>query len=150
MRTEYDGLQEKLSDDTGLMCADESLALDSQREESDINTIVRRFGLSGKLPEPGSLPLITNGDFVEAMDLAESIRLMRAADEAFMAQPAAVRSRFGNDPVQFVNFASEVAEDGQSLRNLEELRTLGLAVPAVVPEPERVIKVEVTNPAPEA
>lgn len=144
VRNEYDGLQDGVSEESGLRCEDESLALDSQREEADINTIVRRFGLTGTVPSPGTLPLVTNGDFVEAMDLAEAIRLMRAADEAFLAQPAEVRKRFGNDPVEFVDFCSEVTSDGK-LTNLEEMRKFGLAVPEVVPVPEKVQKVEVVN-----
>ena len=40
---------DEASVEAGLECKDDSLAVQSQRDEADINTIVRRFGLSGEL-----------------------------------------------------------------------------------------------------
>lgn len=121
---------EALSEKTGLVCKDESLAKQSFAEECDINTIVRRFGLNGQLPS--EVPVIYNGDFSEVVtDFQSAMNLVVAARESFMLMPADVRSRFGNDPAAFVDFCSEL-DDGGKLANLEEMRKLGLAVPAPV------------------
>ena len=42
------------------------MAVQSQRDEADINTIVRRFGLSGELPQGVRAP--TYGDFEDIVD----------------------------------------------------------------------------------
>jgi hypothetical protein len=65
---------------------------------------------------------------------------VRAAEEAFMAMPASVRSRFHNDAGELVNFVS----DG---RNREEAVKLGLVVPASVPVVPAPVRVEVVSAA---
>lgn len=114
------------SDQHGLECKDPSLAVQDQADEADINTIVRNFGITGKLPQSVRVP--TYGDFEGIDDYREAIEAVRAADASFMAMPAEVRSRFGNDPAAFVDFCSDPS-------NLPEMRKLGLAVPEAAPAP---------------
>lgn len=111
----------KASVQTGLFCKDDSRAIQSQRDEADINTIVRNFGLTGQLPQGVRVP--TYGDFEGLDNYQEALEAIRAADASFKAMPADVRSRFDNNPAKFVAFCSDSA-------NLEEMRKLGLAVPA--------------------
>lgn len=106
--------------DTGLMCADPSLAQQHQKDEADINVIVKRFGVTGQLPQSVRVP--TYGDFSAVLDYKTANLAMISARESFMAMPADVRLRFGNDPQKFIEFCSDTA-------NLEEMRKLGLAVP---------------------
>jgi len=117
------------SRESGLECLDESLAVQSEAEDADINTIVKRFGLTGQLPENVRVPLAS--DFTEAMDFKSAMNAIRAAQESFAEMPAHVRERFQNDPEKFVLFCT--AEEGGKLANLDEMRKLGLAVAA--PEP---------------
>lgn len=120
---------ERRSDETGLHCLDESLALDSQREESDINTIVKRFGLTGQIPQAQRMPVY--GDFTEGVsDYRTALDAVNAADRAFMSLSPDVRRRFGGDPQMLLEFVSDPA-------NLEEARKLGLAKPA--PKVEDVV-----------
>lgn len=99
---------------------------DSFAEESDINTIVKRFGLTGQLPTDVRAPVY--GDFSEAMDFRECMAAVVAAQEAFDAMPADVRWRFGNSPAAFADFCVDPA-------NGPELVKLGLAVPKeTIPE----------------
>lgn len=112
-----------VSDDTSLACADPSRAVQSQRDEADINTIVRNFGITGKIPENVRVP--SYGDFDIVDDYRSAIDAVRAAEASFMAMPAEVRSRFDNDPQGFLEFCMNPA-------NLEEMRKLGLAVAPVV------------------
>lgn len=90
------------------------------REEADINTIVRRFKVTGLAPQGVRVPQY--GDFTAAVDFRQSMDAIRAAQISFMAMPAKVRERFGNDPQSFLEFCSDA-------NNLDEMRKLGLAVP---------------------
>lgn len=118
---------EAVSDATGLDCKDESRAVQSQKEEADINTIVRNFGITGKMPENIRVP--SYGDFEGIDDYRSAIHAVREAEAAFMQVPAEIRARFENDPQQYLDFVDNPS-------NLEEMRRLGLAKPAVeVPVP---------------
>lgn len=111
------------SDETGLLCLDPSLAIQEARDECDINTIVTRFGLTGKLPDDIRLP--TYGDFSGINDYREALHAVMQAEDAFMSLTADIRSRFHNDPAAFVDFCSNDA-------NRDELRKLGLLKPEIV------------------
>ena len=116
--------------ETGLMCEDESLAIQSAKEESDINTIVRKFGLTGELPSDLKMP--QSGDFTDVPDFHTAMNMVRSAQEEFLRVPAEIRARFNNDPQRLMSFL----EDGS---NADEARKLGfLADPVPAPEPMRV------------
>jgi len=113
-------------------------AIQSQKEESDINTIVKRFGLTGQLPQNVRTPL--NIDFDGVFDFQSAMNVINDAQRAFSAMPADVRKRFGNDPAEFIDFASDP-------KNQEEARKLGLALPIKVEETPPVIDVRVVSEA---
>lgn len=123
LRTPYNYDRDAASTDSGLRCEDPSLAVQDQRDEVDINTIVRRFGLTGKLPEDVRAP--TYGDFTGVGDYQSALNAVLAADAAFMEMPAEVRARFDNDAAKFVDFCSDKA-------NAEEMAKLGLLSPEAV------------------
>lgn len=127
--------------ESGLECVGESLTVQSQKEESDINVIVKRFGITGQLPENVRVP--TYQDFEDVFDFQSAMNAMVDAERSFNAMPADVRARFLNDPHKFVEFCTAVDEDGV-LVNLDEMRKLGLAVPkadVVESPPQRVVVV---------
>jgi len=101
-----------------LFCLDPSKAIQSQKDESDINTIVRNFGVTGRLPESTRLPQY--GDFYGIEDYRSAIEAVKDADKAFMELPAKVREYFVNDPQAFADFAINP-------ENLPQLREWGLA-----------------------
>lgn len=123
VRDPYNYDADSVSVETALVCADPSLAQQSQAEEADINVIVKRFGITGQLPQNVRVPL--EGDFSDALDYRQSLDAIRLADSSFSALPASVRARFSNDPGAFVEFC-------MNSDNLEEMRKMGLAVPAPV------------------
>lgn len=130
-RSGYNYDRDVVSLETGLECKDVSLAKQSFAEEVDINTIIRRFGLSGELPVNVRMPL--NVDFEGVFDFQSAMNVIVDARQSFDSMPAQVRSRFSNDPAKFVDFCSNP-------ENLEEARKLGLAprepvAPAVAPVP---------------
>jgi len=106
------------------------LTVQASKEEADINTLVRRFGLTGQMPQNVRVPL--SGDFTDALDFRDSLHAIMEAEKSFAALPAEVRRRFGNDPAEFVDFATALDREGKLL-HLEEMRSMGLAVPAPTP-----------------
>ena len=115
-----------------------SLTIKSEREETDINVMLRRFGVTGQLPVVTPPPSLDAFD--EVFDFQSAMNIIRASEESFNSLDAEVRSRFSNDPHRFVNFCSDPV-------NLPEMRKMGLAVPEppviLPPEPQ---KVQIVNP----
>lgn len=139
VRHEYNYNRDDASVATGLKCEDVSRARQEFAEESDINTIVERFGLTGELPaEPVSVPISV--DYTEVVtDYRTALDMVIQADKAFMALPAKTRERFGNDPQQLMLFV-------QDKENLDEARKLGIAVPApVAPAPPEPMPVRIVE-----
>lgn len=135
-RTPFNYDRDAASNETALVCDDESLALQSAAEDADINTIVRRFGLTGELPHDVAMP--RSGDFTNIPDFHTAMNLVRSAQEQFDRVPAEIRARFGNDPQAFMNFL----EDSN---NRDEARRLGL-LKAIEPEPAPM-RVQVVPPS---
>lgn len=137
VRSAYNYDMSEASDETGINCQElvtedgeivktPSLTKQSFAEEADINTIVRRFGITGQLPSNVVAP--TFGDFTSVVDYQTALNAVIAAQGAFMMLPAEVRERFGNDPQRFVEFTSDDA-------NYDEARKLGLLMPGDEPVP---------------
>ena len=124
LRSAYNYDTDAASDESALTCDDESLAIQSAEEESNINTIVRRFGVTGELPGDYSMP--QSGDFTNIPDFHTAMNLVRQAQEEFVKVPAEVRARFGNDPQAFMAFVEDDA-------NRDEAKRLGLLRPDPVP-----------------
>lgn len=124
VRTRYNYDRNAVSRGTSLRCEEKSLAQQSFKEQSDINTIVRQFGLTGELPQNVQVPV--SGDFSEVGDFQSAMAIVRKAEEAFMQLPADVRARFHNDPQELQVFV-------ENKDNIDEARKLGIAVPAAKP-----------------
>lgn len=118
--------------ESALECKDDSLALQSAEEESNINTIVRRFGLTGELPNDLKVP--QSGDFTNIPDFHTAMNLVRKTQEEFLKVPADVRARFGNDPQAFMKFIEDDA-------NYEEARRMGLLKPVQAVVEPMLVKV---------
>lgn len=127
VRSPYNYDRDAASDEAGLDCSVDldtgeylpSMTKQSFAEECDINTIVRRFGLTGELPQGVRAP--TFGDFEDVPDYHSAMNAIRQADEAFFEMPAELRARFGNDAGRFVEFCSDE-------KNRDEAERMGLVV----------------------
>lgn len=126
------------SDEASVKDFGPSLTVQSMAEDVDMNVIMKRFGVTGKMPD-NVVPL-SYGDFSNVFDFRSALHAVRDADERFGAMPAEIRARFLNDPQMFLQFCEEP-------KNLAELRTMGLAVPEVVPVVPPPVRVEVVSPA---
>lgn len=112
-----------------------SLTRQEFSDESDINSIMKRFEKTGMLPANNTTPKYI--DLTGApQNLQETMNLLNGARDAFMRLPAQVRKEFDNDPIKFTEFAME--KD-----NLPKLREWGLAEPEKAPDAPA--KVEVVN-----
>lgn len=142
VRNPYNYDTNQAGDDSGLKCLDKTRTQQSFAEEVDINTIVRRFNLTGEIPAGIRMP--EYGDYTGISDFKTAMDALAIANEAFDAMPASVRSRFHNSPAEFVDFCLDDA-------NREEAEKLGL-VPKktlVAPQPAPEPKPGATTPAPD-
>lgn len=125
VRTAYNYDMDKASNETAIsFVGTEDKAQQQFKDEVDINTIVRRFGLTGEMPDNYRPP--QSGDFTGVTDYQSALNALIAADEAFLEIPAEVRERFANDPQKLMEF---LAND----KNRDEAVKLGL----VQPPPEK-------------
>lgn len=111
--------------DIPTVCEEKSMTRQSDFEGSDINAIMKRFEKTGVLPLDTREALFTDvsgiGSYRDAMEV-----VMRA-QEGFLALSPAIRERFGNDPVAFLDFTSDP-------KNMAELEAMGvLAAPEAEP-----------------
>lgn len=125
VRSPYNYDMDAASLESGTRCDDPHLAQQQFLEESDINTIVERFGLNGEMPVSPVVP--SYGDFSEVTDFQSAMNAVVAAQAGFMELPAKVRARFSNDPQQLLEFLA----NGE---NRKEAIALGLIPEPVAPE----------------
>lgn len=124
-----------VSDESALVCPEESLTHQEFAEESDINVIIDRFGI-GENPIEAQ-EWVTNVDIADAPNnYMDVMNQLNQARDQFMSLPAKVRSQFDNDPGRFVDFVSDP-------NNGDELVRMGLATvrpvdPAPVSEPAQL------------
>lgn len=102
----------------------------SFRDECDVNLIMKRFKNSMGVDYLNRFNGYMDGkfgDFTGVVDYRSAIDQIRQAKEVFGALPAKVRSRFQNDPAEFLDFVGNP-------NNGDELVALGLATKRVVNE----------------
>lgn len=96
-------------------------------KESQIKRIIAKYRKTGILGDPLRRASLRYGDFTKGADFADAMMRVTQAHQDFMALPADLRARFGNDPGELLNFLEDPA-------NADEAIKLGLkAKPAVVP-----------------
>jgi hypothetical protein len=105
LRSQYNYDYDQASDETALLCQDPSLTRQSEAEEADINTIVRRFGVTGVLPEVPRPPVYA--DFTDHVnDFQTAQNLVISAQRSFAKLSGEVRQLFHDDPAEWVDFAA--------------------------------------------
>ncbi len=97
----------------------ESMTKQSFRNESNINIIMAKYAKTGLIDHvkkyEGRYEDVTGVE-----DYHTSLNRIHAAQAAFMSLPSGVRTKFDNDPGEFLNFVNEPD-------NLEEMYEMGLA-----------------------
>lgn len=93
---------------TGIETGSVSLVQQHYKEEVDVNTIVRRFGLTAAMPSGAAGGMY--GDFTGITDYDDAVARIERANAGFMSLPAEVRERFGNDPSRLISLAQTGSE----------------------------------------
>ena len=104
----------------------------------DINAIMKKYEKTGVLPVQGREAFYA--DVSQMGDYRTALEQVRMANDAFMQLPAAVRSKFDNEPALFLDFCSDDS-------NRAEMVEMGLiedetGIPPVVaaePTPDPVV-----------
>lgn len=109
--------------------------------ECDVNNIMKNYEATGVMPSPVGHrePLYWDADSVPD-NLQDAMAAMMYSQELFMQLPAITRKEFDNDPVRFVEFASDAA-------NRPKLKEWGLTAPEIAPGAP--VRVEVVTPPPQ-
>lgn len=79
------------------------------KDSADINTIMRRFGVSGVLPTFAVQGVY--GDFTGVSEIRDAFDLVDRANARFMALDPSIRERFRNDPRELARVARSMSED---------------------------------------
>lgn len=98
LRTPYNYDRDEVSKNTALVCEDESLAQQNMKAETDLNVMIRKYGV---LPAHE----VNWKEFdatVIPKDYHDLQNMMKAADAAFLSLPGEVRQAVDNDPEKFL------------------------------------------------
>lgn len=108
---------DEASNASGLSCPEPTRTQQHLAEETDINWIVKRYQQTGEVPQHQLPPL--NADFHGQLDFREAMNLIVEARESFDSLPSEVRTRFHNNPAEFVDYMSNE-------KNRDGIREMGL------------------------
>lgn len=106
-KTAYDPVEEH--DHCGIEFTMPSLAVQDEKDESDINYIVNRFADGQKgiatldLGDSSQYAFLQFGDATLPGDYSTALELVSGVREEFYSLPAYVRAKFGHDPMNFIN-----------------------------------------------
>lgn len=142
-RTPYDGVRYRV----GLDCGSESMTKQSFQEECDINNILKRFHATGLITHVNKYQG-QYADVSQGMDYRAALDCVARGRDAFASLPAKMRSRFHNDPGEFLEFVSDPANEAE-MRELGILKDKPVVAP-VAPAPTAPVDKQppVVNTAP--
>ncbi len=116
------------------------------QKQCDINHIVAKAKLQGTISHVAKVRDVY-GDFSQYVDTAEAYDRVAKAQQAFEQLPSAIRMEFHNDPtnmLKFVDLANTDSEEGKEA--LKKGIKMGIFNPPKPAEPEKIVKVQITNP----
>lgn len=94
-----------------------SLTKQEYSREADMNTIIKKYRLTGQLPPTKSFG--TYADVSNIGDYQSAVMKVQEAQEVFDSLPARIRSQFENNPAQLIDWVMDP-------KNKEDAITLGL------------------------
>lgn len=97
------------------------------KDSVSITSILERYHRTGEFHHVNKTPGVY-GDFTSYEDLRSSIHKVKSAQSQFDALPSQVRSKFGNDPAQLIEYL-------QNPLNNKEAIELGFKVPLADSQP---------------
>jgi len=109
------------NESTSIECKDASLTVQADRDQADINFIVKQFGLTHELPYGNEVPEFADYSDIPN-DYQQALAFIEDSRESFMQYPAEMRARFNNNPALLLDFL-------QSDTNRDEAIALGIISP---------------------
>lgn len=112
-RTAYDPVEEH--DHCGIRFTMPSLAVQDEKDETDINYIVNKYADGQKgiatldLGDSSQYAYLQFGDATLPGDYSTALELVSGVREEFYSLPAYVRARFGHDPMNFIQQLNDPA-----------------------------------------
>lgn len=106
-RSAYDPVEDH--DHCGIEFTMPSLAVQDEKEESDINCIVNKYADGQKgvftldLGDSSQYAFLQFGDATLPGDYSTALELVSGVREEFYSLPAKVRAKFGHDPMNFID-----------------------------------------------
>lgn len=106
-KTAYDPVEEH--DHFGIEFTMPSLAVQDEKDETDINYIVNRYADGQKgiatldLGDSSQYAYLQFGDATLPGDYSTALELVSGVREEFYSLPAYVRAKFGHDPMNFIS-----------------------------------------------
>ena len=98
VRTPYNYDRDEVSKNTALVCEDESLTQQNMKAESDLNLMIRKYGV---LPT-NEINWREFDASVIPSDYHALQNMMKEADAAFLSLPGEIRAAVDNDPEKFL------------------------------------------------
>lgn len=92
LRSQGDGLGDIAAQESGLDTGPENLARQDFRDDTDINTILRRHGIDGLNPNHRFAPIFTDND--DSIDLQQVLDGQRLAQRAWEGLPESLRQLY--------------------------------------------------------
>lgn len=111
IRSPYNYDLQEASDATAIGPGGPSLTVQSMSEDADLNIMLKRFKVTGQMPETVRLPQY--GDFSGITDFQSALNAVIEAEDNFLELPAELRARFQNNPqllLDFVENPGNIAE----------------------------------------
>lgn len=116
-RHQFDAERDRVErEKTAISNHEPSKTIQSFREDTDINVLMKRFGVTDGAIPPAVLDPRFYGDFSDVVDFRGALDATREAEERFRALPASIRNRFGNDPLQLWQFVNDEANAEESIK----------------------------------
>lgn len=135
-KTEYEKINKRRR--VQIFFNDESLTQQNLEGETNINNIVKKYQVTGELPEQRQG---FYGDVTEIPDYQTSLQIVKRAQESFNTLPAKLRAEFNNDPGAMISWL----EDPNNRAKAVELGLLGGDTPKKEAEPPIQKKEEIKS-----
>lgn len=108
-RSQFGYDTEAASNESAIGPGGPSLTVQSMSEDTDLNVLMKRFGVTGTLPTAARLP--EYGDFSHITDFRSAVDAVRQAEADFLEFPPDFRARFANSPQMLLEFSHASAEN---------------------------------------
>lgn len=131
-RHQYDEVADLLvREATAISFADPSLTQQHFARDADLNTIIKRYGITDGAIPPAALDPKYFGDFTDEADFRDHLERIRNAENRFNALPANIRGMFDNDMIFMHDWvtAPENAEEAVKLGLLQKQSVTPPATP---------------------